>query len=82
MKTLLLLVFAVASAQFVYGQKSLNLGLLSDFDKSDQRNSASAKNLLNRSKKVSGALFPCSWMTQIVLRLTEMLKKQKTDIKN
>ena len=57
MKTLLLLVFAVASAQFVYGQKSLNLGLLSDFDKSDQRNSALSKKLVEQIQKSVGSSF-------------------------
>ena len=57
MKNLLLLIFLSTTVQFTYSQKILNLGIISDFDKSDQRNHGLNNKLVEQIQKSVGSSY-------------------------
>lgn len=57
MKKLLLLIFLTTTVQFTQGQNTLNLGIISDFDKSDQRNYGLNNRLVEQIQKSVGSSY-------------------------
>ena len=57
MKKLLLLIFLSATVQFSHSQKTLNIGIISDFDKSDQRNHGLNNLLVDQIQKSVGSSY-------------------------
>ena len=60
MKTLLLLVLTITTVHFVHGQKTISLGIISDFDSSDERNYGLNSKLLDQIQKSVGSSYSVS----------------------